>query len=120
MDNTESTWGDNAPATASGDDLSKTVTLTLKGREVSVTFDLSEMTPRLRKKLAKLESDDDAADAMVEYLATCVTAWTLCDKAGAPVPLTVDAIEGVAYKDISAIVSALNGAALPNATEGAN
>ena len=103
---------DIADAT-SPDDLARSVVCTIRDRDVTVYYDLAEMTPRLRKRLTSLEEGDGAEDAIVEYLSTIVTAWTLTDRHNRPVALAD--VDSVSYRDLGKIAEAINRAILPNA-----
>ena len=109
-----------APVVAA--DLISTCTLQIKGKDVSVEYDLSEMTPRMKRKIVKLAdtaNEDEQTDTLVEYLTVVVLSWTMTDRKGELVPVEKDAIEGLSYKTISAVVSAINKAvASPNASAG--
>jgi hypothetical protein len=94
-------------------DLARSVEVEIRGKAVSVAYDLSEMTPRLRKKLTALESSDNAEDAIVEYLSTIVTAWNLTDRRGNAVDLAD--LDAVSYRDLGEIAEAINKDLLPNA-----
>jgi hypothetical protein len=97
----------------SQDDFARSTELEIRGKSVRVYYDLAEMTPRLRKRLSGLEVGDNAEDAVVEYIQTIVTAWTLTDKAGNPVSLAD--VDSVSYRDLGKIAEAINRDLIPNA-----
>ncbi len=77
-------------------------------RTVKVTFDLGEITPRVRKSLANLtEADEDKAEgAMIDLLERIVIKWDYVTKKGKSVAANADEIsEHVSLRDLSAIVS---------------
>ena len=98
---------------ASPDDLARSVQVEIRGKTVNVSYDLSEMTPRLRKRLSALEDADNAEDAIVEYIETIVTGWDLTDKRGTAVSLSD--VDAVSYRDLAAVATAINKALVPNA-----
>jgi hypothetical protein len=109
VDQTASTVTDPAsPA-----DLVSHVTATIRGKDVNIHFDMGELTPRLRKRLAALDNDEDGESALVDYLQTIITGWDLTDRKGNTVSL--NDIDAVPYRDLGIIMSAISGAVSPNA-----
>ena len=96
-------------------DTARTATVEIRGEAKSIQYDLSEMTPRLRKMLTR--EGGDADEAAIEFVATVVTEWDLTDRQGQAIPLTAEGISGLSYKALNTVMGALNGG--PNET-GAN
>lgn len=102
----------------------RTATFKIGDKAHSLTFDRTELTPRLNRKLLGVKLPDEATeeqiaaaressdDAACEYLSTVVLEWDVTDKHGAIVPLTTEAVSGLSYKTINLIMKAINS---PNA-----
>ena len=107
-------------AVADGTETERTATVKLAGRKelVIVTYDLGEITPRLRKSISSLaDADEDKAEgAMINLLARIVVRWTYTTKRGKAVEIDADVIaDYVSLRDLSAIVSGIfAGAGSPN------
>lgn len=102
---------DIVEAVADGTETERTVGVKLSGnRTVSVTFDLGEITPRVRKSISSMaDADEDKAEgAMIDLLDKIVVKWDYVTKRGKPIEPTTDQIgEHVSLRDLSAIVSGI-------------
>jgi len=91
-------------------DTTRNVSVTLRGRVHTMTVDIGEMTPGLRRRLAtgKSASPEAAEDATVEVITRCVASWDIEDRQGAVIDLTDDAVrEGLSYNAMDKVVKAI-------------
>jgi hypothetical protein len=94
-----------------GTETERTVDVKLSGgRACSVSYDLGEITPRVRKSISSMaDADEDKAEgAMIDLLDKIVTKWDYVTRKGKSIAPTADQIaENVSLRDLSAIVSGI-------------
>ena len=102
---------DKADPVGDGTETERTVKVKLSANRIaSVTYDLGEITPKVRKSISSMaDSDEDKAEsAMIELLDRIVTSWDYKTRKGVDVAATAGEIaDNVSLRDLSAIVSAI-------------
>jgi len=100
-----------------GTETEHTAVIKLAGDRVcTLRFDLSEITPRVRRQIAKLSEagEDQGEDAMIDLLAGIVISWDYKSRKGVSCPPVADQIGAtVSVRDLndlaSGIFAAING-----------
>jgi hypothetical protein len=90
-------------------DTVRTATIEIRGESKTLSYDLSELTPRLRRMLTRTEDKDDSDAAVCEFIRTVVTRWDITDRQGEAVPITAEGVSDLSYRTINSIMEALNG-----------
>jgi hypothetical protein len=92
--------------------------VTLGDDTLNFTHDPSRFTPRFYQEVLSEDGTGKARDLAV-FLAALVTEWDLTDDAGAPYPLTVDALCDLPVEFLGEVVKSINETNNPKPTSSA-
>lgn len=94
------------------------VTVEYAGESAVITYYPHKITKSLIREIS--ESDGDGVDKLSLQLERLVAGWEVVDDSGAPLPVTAEVMAEFPLDFLTAIMRAINEAAIPGETKGAN
>lgn len=89
----------------------RTITVEYAGETAGITYYPHKITKSLIRETAEMEGD--GADRLAGQLVKLVASWEVLDDDGAPLPVTVEVMDGFPIDFLVAIMRAINEAAIP-------